>query len=269
MRPSKIRNRTIHKAPLSVLSKMMSSHLSGELRKSHAHRSFRIVPGDSVLIKRGVYKGVDGKVEKIDLRLGVAISGIQDEKIEGKKIDIYIHPSNLVITALNLDDKWRAKKLKVDPARMETSGQAGAGVISGQSTGTARLLSAGSAKASDDTTEGLLPDYTVSASEEEGSVSLEGAKRVSDERPTDNYEDSPESSVSTLKMMHDNLEETIIDEPLPEDDVEAAKVKKDSSLDHNKEEKDTDELPFDEDMPGAEFTHESKDDIPKGEEDKS
>lgn len=268
MRPSKIRNRTIHKAPLSVLSKMMSSHLSGELRKSHTHRSFRVVPGDSVVIKRGVYKGVDGKVEKIDLRRGVAISGIQDEKTEGKKIDIYIHPSNLVITALNLDDKWRAKKLKVDPARMGTSDRAGAGVISGQSTGTARLFSAGSAKAPEDTTEGLLPDYTVSAAEE-GSVSLEGAKRASDERPTDNYEDSPESSIRTLKMMHDNLEETMVDEPLPEDDVEAAKVKKDSSLDHNKEENDADELPFDEDMPGAEFIHESKPEDEDIKEDKS
>ncbi|MYB30167.1 MAG: 50S ribosomal protein L24 [Cenarchaeum sp. SB0663_bin_5] len=114
MKPSKIRNRTIHNAPLSLRSRSMSSHLSGQLRKTYGHRSIRVIPGDSVSINRGVYKNIDGKVEKVKPHLGVVISGVQKQKAEGKKIDVYIHPSNLLVTSLNLDDKWRAKKLKVD-----------------------------------------------------------------------------------------------------------------------------------------------------------
>ena len=112
MKPSKIRNRTMHHPSLALRSKLASSHLSKDLRKTHMRRSIRVVPGDMVSIYRGVYRGITGKVEKVEPGRGIAISGIKREKTEGKKIDIYIHPSNLQVTSLNTDDKWRAKKLK-------------------------------------------------------------------------------------------------------------------------------------------------------------
>lgn len=123
MKPSKIRNRTIHKPTVSMRSKLMASHLNKDLRKTYGQRSIRVVPGDSVLIRRGIYQTITGKVEKVDPHRGVAISGIQKEKTEGKKIDIYIHPSNIEITALNTDDKWRTKKLKAKPGSVDTAKQ--------------------------------------------------------------------------------------------------------------------------------------------------
>ena len=123
MKPSKIRNRTIHKPTVSMRSKLMMSHLNKDLRKTYGQRSIRVVPGDSVLIRRGIYQTITGKVEKVDPHRGVAISGIQKEKTEGKKIDIYIHPSNIEITALNTDDKWRTKKLKAKPGSVDTAKQ--------------------------------------------------------------------------------------------------------------------------------------------------
>ena len=30
----------------------------------------------------------------------------------GEKFDVYIHPSNLLVTALNMDDKRRSKRIK-------------------------------------------------------------------------------------------------------------------------------------------------------------
>ena len=123
MKPSKIRNRTIHKPTVSMRSKLMVSHLNKDLRKTYGQRSIRVVPGDSVLIRRGIYQTITGKVEKVDPHRGVAISGIQKEKTEGKKIDIYIHPSNIEITALNTDDKWRTKKLKAKPGSVDTAKQ--------------------------------------------------------------------------------------------------------------------------------------------------
>ena len=75
------------------------------------------------MIRRGIYQTITGKVEKVDPHRGVAISGIQKEKTEGKKIDIYIHPSNIEITALNTDDKWRTRKLKAKPGSVDTAKQ--------------------------------------------------------------------------------------------------------------------------------------------------
>ena len=117
MKPSKIRNRTIHHPSLALRSKLMASHLSGDLRKTHHTRSVRIVSGDSVTVLRGEYRSVNGRVDKVEPSRGVTIGGIKMEKPAGEKLDIYIHPSNLLVTALNLDDKRRAAKMKGHKAK--------------------------------------------------------------------------------------------------------------------------------------------------------
>lgn len=112
MKPSKIRNRTMHNPSYSLRSKLMSSHLAADLRKNNHIRSVRVVPGDSVKITRGEYRDVTGKVDKVDPSKGVVISGTKKEKMAGEKFDVYIHPSNLLVTALNMDDKRRSKRIK-------------------------------------------------------------------------------------------------------------------------------------------------------------
>lgn len=124
MKPSKIRNRTMHHPSLALRSKLMSSHLSKDLRKTHDTRSVRVVVGDSVSIVRGTYRNTSGKVDKVDPVRGVVVGGIKEEKRAGEKFDIYINPSNLVVTSLNLDDKWRAAKIKggKPPKKSENKG---------------------------------------------------------------------------------------------------------------------------------------------------
>lgn len=117
MKPSKIRNRTMHHPSLALRSKLMASHLSRDLRKTHHTRSVRVVAGDSVTVLRGEYRSVNGRVDKVDPSRGVTIGGIKMEKPAGEKLDIYIHPSNLLVTALNLDDKRRAAKMKGHKAK--------------------------------------------------------------------------------------------------------------------------------------------------------
>ena len=112
MKPSKIRNRTIHHPSLALRSKLMSSHLSKDLRAAHERRSVRVVVGDSVSVMRGTYRNATGKVDKVDPTRGVVIGGMKEEKRAGEKFDVYINPSNLLVTSLNLDDKWRAAKIK-------------------------------------------------------------------------------------------------------------------------------------------------------------
>ena len=113
MKPTKMRNQMMFQATHQTRSKQMGSTLSKDLQKKYGKRSARVVEGDSVTILRGEFKGVDGKVSKIiTQKSSVAIEGVKKEKTKGDKFDVYIHSSNLVITSLNTDDKWRIAKLE-------------------------------------------------------------------------------------------------------------------------------------------------------------
>ena len=108
-----MRNRMLFQATLQTRSKQMGSALSKDLQKKYGKKSARVVEGDSVSILRGEFKGVDGKISKISTqKSSVAIDGVKKEKTKGDKFDVYIHTSNLVITSLNSDDKWRMAKLE-------------------------------------------------------------------------------------------------------------------------------------------------------------
>lgn len=103
----------IYRATMQRRSKQLSAHLSEDLHKKYGKRSIRIVEGDAVKIIRGEFKGVDGKIEKISLgKNSVAVAGIKKEATKGEKYDVYIHSSNLLVTGLNTDDKWRIKRLE-------------------------------------------------------------------------------------------------------------------------------------------------------------
>ena len=108
-----MRNRMLFQATLQTRSKQMGSSLSKDLQKKYGKKSARVVEGDSVSILRGEFKGVDGKISKISTqKSSVAIDGVKKEKTKGDKFDVYIHTSNLVITSLNSEDRWRMAKLE-------------------------------------------------------------------------------------------------------------------------------------------------------------
>ena len=113
MKPTKMRNKMIYLATYQTRSKQLGSALSKDLHKKYGKRSIRVVEGDSVKIVRGEYKGVDGKISKISTQKStVAIEGIKKEKTKGDKFDVYIHTSNLLVTSLNSEDKWRMAKIE-------------------------------------------------------------------------------------------------------------------------------------------------------------
>ena len=88
-------------------------HYQKILRKKYGKRSVRVMEGDSITITRGEFKGVDGKVASVSTdKSSVAIEGVKKEKTKGDKFDVYIHTSNLVVTSLNTEDKWRMSKLE-------------------------------------------------------------------------------------------------------------------------------------------------------------
>ena len=99
-----------------IFNKQICAPISKDLRKKYSRRSVRIMTDDTVKVMRGEYKGLTGKVTKISTETsGVAIEGNKKEKLKGEKIDVFIHSTNMVITSLNTDDKWRLKILEKKP----------------------------------------------------------------------------------------------------------------------------------------------------------
>lgn len=103
----------MYNAPLHIKGKFMASHLSKELKTKYSKRSVRIKKGDKVTISRGQFKKKSGKVERVDIKQNkVYITSIEMIKKDGTKTLYPIHPSNLIITELNLEDKKRVKSLE-------------------------------------------------------------------------------------------------------------------------------------------------------------
>jgi len=100
-------------APLHIQRKFISSHLSKELRTKYNKRSIKIKTGDKVKIMRGQFKNKLGKIERINTKQRrIFIENIHNLKKDGTKVPYPIHPSNLLVLELNLDDKKRQKTLQ-------------------------------------------------------------------------------------------------------------------------------------------------------------
>jgi len=110
--PSKQR-KMLYNAPHHVRGKIMSAHLSQNLRESYGIRSLPIRSGDTVRILRGDYKDYEGQVTRIDRKkYRVYIDGVTREKADGTTIPVPIHHSKVEIVKLNLDDDWRKRILE-------------------------------------------------------------------------------------------------------------------------------------------------------------
>ena len=97
-------------APLHVKQKLMHSHLSKDLRKKYRRRSIGLRKGDKVKMMKGQFRKYEGKIERIDLmNIRVFVNGIETTKKDGTKKLLALRPSSLMITELNLDDKFRQK----------------------------------------------------------------------------------------------------------------------------------------------------------------
>ena len=88
--------------------KIMSSRVSKDLQKKHSVRSVPVRKGDEVKIVRGTYKTKSGKVTQVYRKKWcLHVEKITKDKANGQTIQIPIHPSNCVITSLNLTNQSR------------------------------------------------------------------------------------------------------------------------------------------------------------------
>jgi large subunit ribosomal protein L24 len=108
-RPSKQR-KALYQAPLHRRHKLLSAHLSKELRKQWSKRSLPVRNGDEVKVMRGKFKGTTGKISKVDLKkLRVYIENVKRKKVSGEEVFVPINPSNLLLINPIMDDPKRKK----------------------------------------------------------------------------------------------------------------------------------------------------------------
>ncbi len=117
----KTRLETIGSAPKHIRDKSICSTLTHDLREQYNRRSIRVIKGDTVRVMRGEYTGIEGKVEKVNTRRGtLSIEGVQREKVRGGNVKVQIHSSNVRVSGLNLDDKYRQNKIRSGSQQQET-----------------------------------------------------------------------------------------------------------------------------------------------------
>lgn len=105
--------KSFYNAPTHKKRKQISSHLEENLLLKYDRRRLCVIKGDTVKVMRGAYRNHEDKVTKVYVKDNlVNIEGITITKADGKKVAKSIHPSNLLITKLNLTDKWRRNNLE-------------------------------------------------------------------------------------------------------------------------------------------------------------
>ncbi len=89
------------------------SPLSDELRERYKRKTLRPRKGDSVKIVRGGFRGIEGKVSRVDGENGkLFVEGVNREKIAGGTALAAIDASKVIITNVVLDDKLRKRRVQ-------------------------------------------------------------------------------------------------------------------------------------------------------------
>ena len=108
-KPTKQR-KAMAQAPLHKKHKLLSAHLSKDLKKQFNRRSLPVRKGDEVKVMRGKYKGIVGKISKVNMKsMKVYMENIRRKKVSGEEVSIPLQPSKLLIINPVMDDQKRRK----------------------------------------------------------------------------------------------------------------------------------------------------------------
>lgn len=88
----------------------MAAPLSEDLQDRYGIKRMPVKVKDKVLILRGDFAFAEGEVTEVDLkRMRIFVNGVTVEKTDGTEQFYPVHPSNVVITDLNLKDDRRSR----------------------------------------------------------------------------------------------------------------------------------------------------------------
>ena len=102
-----------YEAPLHIRQHWLHVHLSKELRQKYLRRNASVRKGDKVKVLRGQFRGKEGRVERINIKLSkVYVNGVEFIKADGSKKQHGLPAANLILTEIDLNDRFRKEKLE-------------------------------------------------------------------------------------------------------------------------------------------------------------
>ncbi len=105
--------RALFNAPLHIRHRLMTARLSEDLQRQYGVKRLPVRKGDTVLILRGDFRGVRGKVVEVDLRnMRIYVENATLKKPSGETIYYPIHPSKVMIVELDTSDKRRLEAIE-------------------------------------------------------------------------------------------------------------------------------------------------------------
>ncbi|MDD1720465.1 MAG: 50S ribosomal protein L24 [Euryarchaeota archaeon] len=100
------------RAPLHARQRFLRARLEKSLSKKYSRRSAQVRKGDTVKVMRGDFRNHEGKIASVNLkRESIEVDGVTVHKADGSEVARPVHPSNVMITKLELKDKMRTRKL--------------------------------------------------------------------------------------------------------------------------------------------------------------
>ncbi|MGY5875832.1 MAG: 50S ribosomal protein L24 [Candidatus Thorarchaeota archaeon] len=99
----------IYKSPLHANKRRLKCRLDEFLHEEYGLRSLVIKKGDLVRVMRGQFRDTEGKVIGVSYsKMKIYIESATTTKADGKEVNIPLHPSNLLIVKLEIDDERKS-----------------------------------------------------------------------------------------------------------------------------------------------------------------
>ncbi len=97
-----------YQAPLHLRHKFLGALLSDDLKEKHKIKTIPVRMGDTVKIMRGDHRGTEGKIAGVNLeKMTITVDGVTVTKSDGTEVPRPVHPSNVMITKLEIKDERR------------------------------------------------------------------------------------------------------------------------------------------------------------------
>lgn len=105
----KKQRKQVHAAPIHANKNRLKCRLDEFLQEEFGLRSLVVKKGDLAKIMRGQFRDTEGKVVRVDYAdICVYLDNATVTKADGKEASVPVHPSNLMLVKLEMDDERKS-----------------------------------------------------------------------------------------------------------------------------------------------------------------
>jgi large subunit ribosomal protein L24 len=110
--------RQVEQSPMHARRTLLKCRLDEFLQEEYGFRSLPVKKGDLVKVMRGQFRDTEGKVIRVDHKnVRIHLDSATITKSDGKETNAPVHPSNLMLVKLELDDE---RKKLIESKMMKT-----------------------------------------------------------------------------------------------------------------------------------------------------